>query len=79
MLLKLAIDTEKAFDSLDHYFIIFTLEKYGFGKNFILWVKILLSWSLVLSMLSMEVQLQNISHLGEQLVMVTQFQLFYLF
>ena len=33
---------KKAFDSLDHNFLISTLEKYGFGKNFILWVKILL-------------------------------------
>ena len=32
---------EKAFDSLDHNFLILTLEKYGFGKKFILWVKIL--------------------------------------
>ena len=37
-----AMDIEKAFDSLDHNFLILTLEKYGFGKNFILWVKILL-------------------------------------
>ena len=37
-----AVDIEKAFDSLDHNFLILTLEKYGFGKNFILWVKILL-------------------------------------
>ena len=36
------MDIEKAFDSLDHNFLISTLEKYGFGKNFILWVKILL-------------------------------------
>ena len=36
------MDIEKAFDSLDHDFLILTLEKYGFGKNFILWVKILL-------------------------------------
>ena len=36
------MDTEKAFDSLDHNFLILTLEKYGFGKNLILWVKILL-------------------------------------
>ena len=36
------MDIEKAFDSLDHDFLISTLEKYGFGKNFILWVKILL-------------------------------------
>ena len=36
------MDIKKAFDSLDHNFLIFTLEKYGFCKNFILWVKILL-------------------------------------
>ena len=29
------MDIEKAFDSLDHNFIISTLEKYGFGQNFI--------------------------------------------
>ena len=28
-----AMDIEKAFDSLDHKFLIFTTEKYGFGKN----------------------------------------------
>ena len=36
------MNIEKAFDSLDHDFLILTLEKYGFGKKFILWVKILL-------------------------------------
>ena len=36
------VDIEKAFDSLDHNFLISTLEKYGFGQNFILRVKILL-------------------------------------
>ena len=36
------MDIEKAFDSLDHDFLILTLEKYGFGKSFILWVKTLL-------------------------------------
>ena len=36
------MDIEKAFDSLDYNFLISTLEKYGFGKNFISWVKILL-------------------------------------
>ena len=38
------MDIEKAFDSLDHSFLISTLEKYTFGKNFsfILRVKILL-------------------------------------
>ena len=38
------MDTEKAFCSLVHDFLILTLEKYGFGKNFILWVKILLRY-----------------------------------
>ena len=37
------VDIEKAFDSLDHNFLISILEKYGFGQNFILWVKILLN------------------------------------
>ena len=37
-----AMDIEKAFDSLDHNFLILTLEKYGFGKNLALWVKTLL-------------------------------------
>ena len=38
------VDTEKAFDSFDHNFLIFTLENYGFGKNVkdLVWVKILL-------------------------------------
>ena len=35
------MDIEKAFDSLDHN-LISALEKYGFGKSFISWVKILL-------------------------------------
>ena len=33
---------EKAFDSLDHNFLISALEKYGLSRNFISWVKILL-------------------------------------
>ena len=37
------MDIEIAFDSLDHNFLISTLEKYGFGQNFILWIKILLN------------------------------------
>ena len=36
------MDVEKAHDLLDHSLLISTLEKYGFGKDFILWVKILL-------------------------------------
>ena len=37
------MDIEKAFDSLDHNFLICTLEKYGFGQNIILWIKILVN------------------------------------
>ena len=39
------MDIEKACNSLDHNFLISVLEKYGFGKNFISWVKILLKKS----------------------------------
>ena len=37
------IDSEKAFDSLDHSFLISALEKFGFGKTFIDWIKIFLN------------------------------------
>ena len=36
------IDIEKAFDSFDHTFLISALEKFGFGKTFIDWIKIFL-------------------------------------
>ena len=36
------IDIEKAFDSVNHVFLIAILEKFGFGKIFIEWIKILL-------------------------------------
>ena len=36
------MDNEKAFDFLDHKFLIYALEKQDFGKNFISLVKILL-------------------------------------
>ena len=39
----LTADLEKSFDSIDHTFVIFCLKKYGFGPNFISWVKILLN------------------------------------
>ena len=38
----LTIDFEKAFDSLSHNFLIAALKKYGFGEDFIDWIKILL-------------------------------------
>ena len=37
------VDQEKAFDRMSHSFIVKTLEKFGFGKNFIDWVKIICS------------------------------------
>ena len=37
------IDIEKAFDSLDHSFLLTTLKKFGFGTNFIDWIKIFLN------------------------------------
>ena len=35
----LAIDFEKAFDSLDHSFLLKILEKYNFGTQFLQWIK----------------------------------------
>ena len=39
----MTIDFEKAFDSMNHAFLIAALKKYGFGDNFIDWIKILLN------------------------------------
>ena len=39
----MTIDFEKAFDSMNCAFLIATLKKYGFGDNFIDWIKILLN------------------------------------
>ena len=71
------MDIEKAFDSLDHDFLILTLEKHGFAKNFILWVKIFLRYQEFCVINGGATT--NIFHLGEELVKVTQFQPFYLF
>ena len=38
----MAVDIEKAFDSVNHVFLISVLEKFGFGKDFVKWIKILL-------------------------------------
>ena len=74
------MDIEKAFDSFEHDFLISNLERYGCGKSFILWVKILPGdqESCVIKVATV-VQLQSISHLREVLIKVTHFQLFYLF
>ena len=36
-----AADIEKAFDSVDHNFIYASLKRFGFGKDFVLWIKTL--------------------------------------
>ena len=36
------MDIEKAFDSLSHDFLSSVLRKFGFGKNFVAWIGILL-------------------------------------
>ena len=33
------MDIEKAFDSLDHTFLISVLKKFGFGNNFVNWIE----------------------------------------
>ena len=38
----ITMDIEKAFDSMDHSFLISTLEKLGFGASFIKWIEIIL-------------------------------------
>ena len=38
----LTVDFEKAFDSLNHKFLIAVLKQYGFGEDFIDWIKIVL-------------------------------------
>ena len=38
-----AADIEKAFDSIEYNFLLATLTKYGFGSNFIQWIKTLFS------------------------------------
>ena len=38
----MTVDIGKAFDSINHCFLIKVMEKYGFEKDFIKWIKILL-------------------------------------
>ena len=37
------VDIQKAFDSLDHEFLLVVLKKIGFGSSFVDWIKILLT------------------------------------
>jgi len=39
--LGLSIDQEKAFDKVDHFYLFETLKAFGFGENFISWIKLL--------------------------------------
>ena len=41
--LLVTIDLEKAFDNLDHDFLLCALKKFGFGDSFFNWIKILLN------------------------------------
>ena len=36
------VDIEKAFDSVDHSFLLAVLQKYGFGERFLKWIQILI-------------------------------------
>ena len=36
------VDIEKAFDLIDHYFLLVVLQKYGFGERFLKWIQILI-------------------------------------
>ena len=36
------LDTEKAFDLVNHLFLITALEKYGFKDDFVKWIQILI-------------------------------------
>ena len=38
------VDTEKAFDSLSHFFLLVCLKKYGYGNDFIKWIEMLLEF-----------------------------------
>ena len=40
--LLMKIDIEKAFDSVNHFFLISVLKRYGFGDDFIKWIKTLI-------------------------------------
>ena len=70
---------EKAFDSLDHNFLIFALEKYSFGKNFISWVRVKILLKNQESSVLNDSTITKYFLLEESHVKVIQFQFTYLF
>ena len=73
------MEIEKAFDSLDHNFLVSTLEKYCFGQNFILWIKILLNDQEPSVINGGKTTTTSTLCSGEVPIKVTQFQCFYSF
>ena len=41
-MILMTLDTEKAFDSVNHLFLFTAIEKYGFNEDFIKWIHILI-------------------------------------
>ena len=70
---------EKAFDSLDHNFLIFALEKYSFGKKFISWVRVKILLKNQESSVLNDSTTTKYFLLEESHVKVIQFQFTYLF
>ena len=44
----MTLDNKKAFDLVNHLFLITALEKYGFKEDFIKWIQILIKKSRIL-------------------------------
>ena len=55
------VDIEKAFDFVNHCFLLQILQKFGFGKDFVSWIKT------VKNLASLTVEKQNISNKKEVL------------
>ena len=59
--MMLMIDFEKAFDSVDFWFLIATLEMFGFGEYFVNWIKIILGCEVGINFKAVTVVNGNIS------------------
>ena len=56
----MTVDIEKAFDSVNHWFLLQILRKFGFGLDFVSWIKTILKISE--SYIITEEKRQNISN-----------------